>query len=482
MTEEEKKRLGHLIKPVKHSMKRRAEWHDYSRAGIYLITICVKQYDDGSYYAGTLLSTIGGSSNLLPPVPAVSELPCRHPGYLAPSPYLPLTEDKGRGHLPLTEDEGGPAHPHTVLSELGAMVWHHIWQIGSYRGEEDVQVQMAVCMPTHIHMILKVGRHLPFKRNGQPMSLGDVVRGFKQGCTSAFKRWLRGEPMELPSGYQRQWLTPPGAVSEISLWDDNYNDRVILDTAGLQSSVAYICMNPWRWRLLDQHPDLLKHLLHITIADTEYSAYGCMFLLRHPCRQQVFCHRYARKGSLTPDEWQFASLPSTAERLEREAIANKKTMGGWTRDWLRSSSPNAVCPIPYHKTHAFRQQKAELLAISHWAILVSPAVSPGEREIFYDAIAQGGRGIKILRKPLPAKAHPQDKDIALCARAQLLVLGPWQIEHHEYRTARGEMISSESKYAQFHDLNAMAARLCAHSLGRMTWRDTFYSPLTENNP
>ena len=180
-------------------------------------------------------------SNLLPPVPAVSELPCRHPGYLAPSPYLPLTEDKGRGHqLALREDKGRPAHPHTVLSELGAMVWHHIWQIGSYRGEEDVQVQMAVCMPTHIHMILKVGRHLPFKRNGQPMSLGDVVRGFKQGCTSAFKRRLRGEPMELPSGYQRQWLTPPGAVSEISLWDDNYNDCVILDNAGLQSSVAYI--------------------------------------------------------------------------------------------------------------------------------------------------------------------------------------------------------------------------------------------------
>ena len=460
MTEEEKTRLGHLIKPIKHSMKRRAEWHDYSQTGIYLITLSVKQYDDGSYYEGTLLSSIGGNSDLLPPAPTIADLPCQQPSYLAPSPTLPLTDN-----MPT------PPHPHTALSELEAMVWRHIWQIGSFKGEESIQVQMAVCMPTHIHMILKVNHDLPIKPNGQQMTLSDVVRGFKQGCTSHFKRWLRGEPMELPADYQRQWLTPPGASSEISLWEDNYNDRVIFDNKVLQSSVAYLCMNPWRWRLLDQHPDLLKHRLHIRIAETEYSAYGCIFLLQHPCRQQVMCHRYARKGSLTPEEWQYASLPATAERLEREAIANKKTMGGWTHDWLTTRNPDAICPIPYHKTNAFRKQKAELLAIAQGAILVSPAVSPGEREIFYDAIAQGARGIKIQRKPLPAKAHPQDKDIAICARAQLLVLGPWQIEQNEYRTSRGEIISSDSKYAQFHDLNAMAARLCADGLGPMNWSE-----------
>lgn len=457
MSPEEVQRLGHLIKPVKHSMKRRALWHDYSRTGLYLITIVIKQYDDGSYYEGTLLSTIHGSSNHLPPVPSITELPVTTPSYFSS-----------------TENISIP-HPYTVPTELGAMVWRHIWQIGSHHGEEYVGVRLAICMPTHIHMILQVSRDLPFKKNGQQSTLGDIVRGFKQGCTSAFKRWLRGEPMELHAGTPRQFLTPPGATSDISLWEENYNDRNLLDDEALQNAVTYICMNAWRWKLLDDHPDMLRHLLHVTVAETEYSAYGCIFLLRHPVRLQVYCHRYVRKSQLTPSEWQYASQPSTAERLVREAIANKKTMGSWSSDWLSTANPKAVCPIPYHKTETFRRQKAELLSASQQnAVLVSPAVSPGEREIFYEALAQGGRCIKLQRKPLPAKAHPQDKDIVICAQGQLLVLGPWHIQQNEYRTFSGQLISNDSKFAQFHDLNKMAERLCQSAPSVMHWSDTVH--------
>lgn len=49
--------------------------------------------------------------------------------------------------------------------------------------EDDVQVLAAVCMPEHVHFVLYVRERMKDK-------VGVVIRGFKQGCNKALKRWL----------------------------------------------------------------------------------------------------------------------------------------------------------------------------------------------------------------------------------------------------------------------------------------------------
>lgn len=494
MKKEEAEKLGIRIKPVKHSMKRRASWHDYRRRGVYLVTICIKSMDaDGGYYAGTLLSRIEGDSRLLPPGTYGRDVGGRLGSACCARCYSTLTSNKG-GSADGSDDgsasgnDGIAPYPHTVLTDLGRLLEAKIGQIGCYRQFCDVEVRRWVIMPTHIHMIVAVKRDLPLdeKRHRQ-YTLSDMVRGFKQGCTSLFKQWLAGTDVDTLLALveeqtlilqgkkvvsERIYTSAPGSQSEVTLWEEGYNDRALIDEEAEQKAAVYIAMNPWRWKVMDDHPQMLSHLLRITIGRDVYSAYGCMFLLRSLERVQIFCHRYARKGELMVEEWAFASRADVAARLEREAIDNRKRMGRWDRGWLYSKDPQCVCPIPYHKTETFRQRKVRVIEQGLMgAVLVSPAVSDGEQEIFYDALEQGCRCIKLQASPLPRKAHPQDRDIILCAQGQLLVLGPWEIEGDVYRTADGREISKESFYARFHNLNEMARKLCEEPIGEMAWRE-----------
>ena len=71
------------------------------------------------------------------------------------------------------------------LTPLGVEVAKAIQGIpgcAAVRGD-DVQVLAAVCMPEHVHFVLYVRERMKDK-------VGVVIRGFKQGCNKALKRWL----------------------------------------------------------------------------------------------------------------------------------------------------------------------------------------------------------------------------------------------------------------------------------------------------
>lgn len=71
------------------------------------------------------------------------------------------------------------------LTPLGVEVTKAIQGIpGCAAGRgDDVQVLAAVCMPEHVHFVLYVRERMKDK-------VGVVIRGFKQGCNKALKRWL----------------------------------------------------------------------------------------------------------------------------------------------------------------------------------------------------------------------------------------------------------------------------------------------------
>lgn len=477
-TKEEAQRLGIKILPIKHCMKRRAIWHDYTRKGTYLLTIHICTDDEGRCYEGMLLSHIVGD---------------------------PMAE------------AGTEAYPHPELTELGRLVDYKIDAISRYQQFKDIEIKARTIMPTHVHLILEVKRDLPYYANRKrPYHLGDLVRGFKQGCTGLFKRWVKGESTDailgsLPSvnggeggdmgaagDASRTYSTTPGGKTDITLWEDKYNDRVLIDDKAIRAAHEYVTKNAWYWQMETFYPQLFQHALHLTIAGSDYSAYGCMFLLKRPERRQVFCHRLARRWQLTEEEWRKATASWDAIRaFERHAREHK--LGHFDRDWYCNNNPSCTTAIDYTRTEAFRKEKAEHLKACEemGAVLVSPAVSAGEAAICYAALEQGFSVIKLQKSAITAKAHPANRDRAYCGKGIMLVLGPWVIREAARPLTDGKGgdvagkgsnaagvdsgaagaggmnppltegnrgIPADSLYAKFHNLNAMAAELCRDSI------------------
>lgn len=80
---------------------------------------------------------------------------------------------------------------------------------------DDVQVLAAVCMPEHVHFVLYVRERMKDK-------VGVVIRGFKQGCNKALKRWLEMSEAKYGNGGENggvvgeleKFETPNGKTNE----------------------------------------------------------------------------------------------------------------------------------------------------------------------------------------------------------------------------------------------------------------------------
>lgn len=103
------------------------------------------------------------------------------------------------------------------LTPLGVEVAKAIQGIpgcAAVRGD-DVQVLAAVCMPEHVHFVLYVRERMKDK-------VGVVIRGFKQGCNKALKRWLEMSEAKYGNGGENggvvgeleKFETPNGKTNE----------------------------------------------------------------------------------------------------------------------------------------------------------------------------------------------------------------------------------------------------------------------------
>lgn len=455
-TKEDCIRLGIPLADIKHRMTRRASWKKYWREGKYGITIHLNE-DAG--LLGLSLGQVVGDVNV-----------------------RPRLEDF-ETHRPNQNNEVITA-PHVELSPLGMIVDAKMKEVGSHTHEESMTVTHHVCMPTHIHCIVEVSKPLPMVKRGNRMEryhLGRWVQSFKAGITACYRRLQAGESVEsilanatAPSpllSSEENTKAPKETAPQPSIWEPNFNDKILMTEERLTGWQTYLCYNPYFWRLQDVYPQLFEHRLHLTVAGTDYSAYGCLFLLRKLDRIQIMCHRLARRGMLTDEEWQKATASiDTIRAFEKDA--REKKLGRFDPNWYRTSDPDATTAIDYTRTEAFRKQKAELLDKCEHdnAILVSPAVSAGEKVIFYEALEHGYPCIKLVKDPIPEKGHANDKDRDYCAKGQLLVLGPWEIKDtNNYASRFGD---ADSKYAKFHNLNEMAAELCKENLSMTIDRKT----------
>ena len=284
--------------------------------------------------------------------------------------------------------EGSGDTPRTELSELGQRVEREWWGIPSYYPQ--VEILALQMMPDHLHGIL-------FVKEKMEKDLSRIVRGFKTGCNRAYRELFPSVQSVVTQSQQTgQRQTEQNDCTHGLLFARGYNDKLLLRQGQLERWMEYLRDNPRRLLMKREHPDLFRVQRGLTVGGQQFSAIGNRFLLDRPVRLQVQCSRH----------------------LTDEEIAEKQA---W---WLSQARQGAV--------------------------LVSPSISKGEKQVMRAAFNEGLPLIILQENGFTDLAKPGGKRMEACQSGQLLLLAPW--EHHNERLAirRDQCLS----------LNEMAKMIC----------------------
>ena len=276
----------------------------------------------------------------------------------------------GKSNVPAGSDDA----PRIELSPLGQRVSDEWWAASQHHPE--VKVLALQMMPDHLHGIL-------FVREQMEKPLGMLLRGFKQSCNRHYRELVLGIAPPVPSVALSTQQTQPKKNrrnedrSHGMLFARGYNDKLLLREGQLEAWIHYLNDNPRRLLMKREHPDLFRVQRNVEAAGMTFSAIGNRFLLDRPVRLQV----------------QMSRRLSEAEIQDQIA----------------------------HFLTAARQG----------AVLVSPAISPGERAVMRAAFNEGLPLIYLQENGFTDLAKPGGTRMEACARGQLLILAPW--EHHNER-------------------------------------------------
>lgn len=229
-----------------------------------------------------------------------------------------------------------------------------------------------------------------FVKSQMEKPLGKVLLGVKQACNQAFREIMPVEFVAVAQRHAKQ------KRENGLLFAKGFNDQILLRDGQLECWLNYLKDNPRRLLMKRENPDLFRVQRGLTYAGQSFSAIGNRFLLERPIKLQVQCSR-----SITEDDLQ-AKL--------------------------------AAC----------------LRAGRQGAVLVSPAISQGEKTVMRAAFEEGLPLIYLQENGFTDLAKPGGKRMEACARGQLLILAPWEHHNEKITIKRGQCLQ----------LNEMAKMIC----------------------
>ena len=335
--------------------------------------------------------------------------------------YMVTLEVEGRrpifGHLigDAFAQRGSSDEPRIELSALGKAVqteWLNI-----HLHYPQIEVMAIQMMPDHLHGIL-------FVREPLPVHLGQVISGFKTGCRRAQKAmeaaWAletavepqyteklmvngaaakatAGEASKAAAGeaaagasvgaanglVEHGSLVLPYVTASPSqkgnspyqpLFAKGYNDLILRSYEEMKRWKDYLCDNPRRLMMKRARPEWLRPFFGLRIGSHHYSGIGNRHLLTAPKRMAV--------------------------RISRRM--NDSEIAAETVRYLNAARQGTV--------------------------LVSPAISLGEKRVMRAAFDAGLPTIVIMENGFTPLSKPNGEQFDACARGQLLMLSPW--EHH----------------------------------------------------
>ena len=303
--------------------------------------------------------------------------------------------------------KGSKEEPRIELTKLGQAVQNEWMGIHDYYPQ--IEVMAVQMMPDHMHGIL-------FVRERLPVHLGQVISGFKAGCRKAEKALIaaaepqptekeaktkekRAQPTEkrVLGSQQATALPLQGSSQEYRpLFAKGYNDLILRSYDELPAWQNYLRDNPRRLLMKRARPEWLRPFFGLKIGLHSYSGIGNRELLTAAKRRAV---RVSRR--LNDDE------------ITREV---------------------------YRYLEEARQG----------AVLVSPAISPGEKRVMRAAFNAGLPTIVIMENGFTPLSKPHGEQFYACGQGSLLMLSPWE-HHNEKRKLTA---------AQCTEMNLMALEIC----------------------
>lgn len=368
-------------------------------------------------------------------------------------------------------------NPGVISSEVGRAImeeWGLIPQRQAAHGRK-VRVHGGVCMPDHFHGVLEV-------LEGMDVSVGEVICGFKTGCTQRWRRLLAAETTgqrpstaaesteaggaeqraegagqrastaaETGTGLRGPFMAPqpgeeeggrrptselPACLHNMSkrqraeyyaahpevlqpLWDDNYDDTICLS-------------DPTTGTYSQRHFSAMLRY----IADNPRRA--IMRRLRPQFMQRCLHVRidgrdYAAFGNLFLLRW--------ARKVQ--VFCHRRASDGRT---------------PYETTEAYREERRlwEALVLAGGTVIVTPGISRGESLMKELCLEKGYPLIHLQKEAIGSYWKPEARRFDACATGMLLILAPWKPD------SLGDVngVPADTDYAIFHNLNQLAKEIC----------------------
>ena len=310
--------------------------------------------------------------------------------------------------------KGSKDKPRIELTALGQAVQSE-W-MGIHEYYPQIEVMAVQMMPDHMHGIL-------FVREQLPVHLGQVISGFKAGCRKAEKaligaaephptektaKAMEGAPQAtgkralssqqetaLPLQSARGPLQAPTQAYR-PLFAKGYNDLILRSYDELPAWQNYLHDNPRRLLMKRARPEWLRPFFGLQIGQHCFSGIGNRELLKAAKRKAVRVSR----------------------RLSNEEIA--------------------------------REVERYMEEARQGTVLVSPAISPGEKRVMRAAFDAGLPTIVIMENGFTPLSKPHGEQFYACGQGTLLMLSPW--EHHNEK----RLLTA----AQCTQMNLMALELC----------------------
>lgn len=350
--------------------------------------------------------------------------------------YMVTLTTEGRRPIlgTLNSDSELPDEAYIEPTELGLQVLDCWKNIPTYYPE--VKLLAFQLMPDHIHGLL-------FVTEVQMAHLGQMINGFKVGCNRAYRR-LFGNHEAVPHGTRQEdhEAVPHGTRQGTQqgmqqreednhrpkhpehgvLFAPGYNDSIIKNKEQFEQMFRYIADNPRRLAIKRKMPDLFRVVRNLVV----------------PCLEAV--PQETQKGNLE------AVPQGTRQAMRFAAIGNRWLVDRPVRLQVRchnNKTPENLRLIERQKAYFLQRGQKE------GAVIVSPCISDGEREIARAALDAGVPLIVILENGFPPIYKPPGKYFEACCKGLLLMLAPWA-----YHAGRRTITRSQCL-----ELNDMAFRL-----------------------
>ena len=285
--------------------------------------------------------------------------------------------------------DNDPKKARIERTELGDALVNKLLSHPSYYPE--IRILQFCLMPDHLHAILHVTRPMD-------TSIRSVVRSLWQGAKKLGKAYTLSIAPESDSG-----TTNKEEVYPFPIFTERPFIRPLSKHGQLDTMYQYIRMNPERLATKHLMPEYFRVQEGIEIAGRIFAGVGNADLLQRAKYMPVHVRR---------------TMVDEAEHGDNQRL----------RDYMNGC----------------------VLAARNGAVMVSPFISPKEKEVMEVLLKEELPFIYIADNGFRDYYKPQDSLFEAVARKQVLILSPWEYDPHKKHVSRAECV----------EMNKIAEEIC----------------------